>query len=238
MDTYRDFLKQMIDKNGFNYLFTNAFTIYQELLECENINPKYARILLLTLLAKVQEQAKNNIAGIYALSKYMQDELFITQPIADEFAAMYLSLFSEENKAAWKKNAAKGLIEFCDKEWTFSWEGYEVWYADHVHMDCECTTEAILEVSDKKLVKAEMKKLVETNPFVTAQEIFEIYQEELEDILNRDFREYSQGDDYYPPVAEDYDSNYLCVLEDFCAKHGFEIITYEFDGSTSDYEPN
>jgi hypothetical protein len=151
---------------------------------------------------------------------------------------MYQSLFSEENMAEWKKKVAKGLKEFCSKEWSFPWEGFEVWYADHVHMDCYCTAEAILEVNDKKLVKVEMKKLVATNPFVTAQEIFEIYQKELDELLDRDFEEYVQFDDYYPPVTEDYDSNYLSILEDFCAKHGFEIISYEFDGSNSDYERN
>jgi hypothetical protein len=239
MDTYRDFLKCIIDKNGFDYLFTNAFTIYQELLNYEGVNPKYARILLVTLLAKIPEQVKNESLDLNTLSNLMQVELLITKPIADEFAAMYQSLFSNENIAKWKKNVAKGLIEFCRKDWSFPWEGFGVWYADDMHMDCECSTEAILEVVNKKLVKAETQELISANPFVTSQEIYEIYHAKLVEILNRDFEEYTQADDYYPPVTEDYDSNYLDVLENFCARHGFEIVSYEFDGSTSDYyEPN
>jgi hypothetical protein len=83
MDTYRDFLKQMIDKNGFDYLHSNAFNLYNELLGLENVDPRYARVLLLTLLAKVHEQAKRGTADLSTLSKLMQDELFISEHIAN-----------------------------------------------------------------------------------------------------------------------------------------------------------
>jgi len=238
MDTLKDFLKQIIDKNGFEYLNSNAFDIYENLIESETIDHRYARILLLTLLAKVYERANNKDVDISTLSKHIQKELFLKKNIADDFAFLYQTLFRTENISEWDNKYAKGLKEFCAREWSFPWQGFEVWYAGSVHVDCSYTAEVMIRVCDKKLVEEDVKKLVETNPFIAATEIYKKYHDELCKLLDRDFQDYAQADDYYPPVGEDYDSNYECVLEEFCKKHGFEIISYECDGETSDYEPN
>lgn len=76
MDTLKDFLKQTIDKNGFEYLNSNAFDIYENLIESETNQ----------------------------------------------------TLFSVENILEWDNKYARGLKEFCDREWSFPWEGFEVWY--------------------------------------------------------------------------------------------------------------
>ncbi|MDR0286130.1 MAG: hypothetical protein LBI03_00235 [Clostridiales bacterium] len=62
--------------------------------------------------------------------------------------------------------------------------------------------------------------------------------DELCKLLDSDFQDYAQVEDYYPPVGEDYGYNYEYVLEGFCKKRGFEIISYECNGETSDYEQN
>jgi len=42
-------------------------------------------------------------------------------------------------------------------------------------------------------------------------------------------------DDYYPPVAEDFDGK--GEVEDFCEMNGLEIVECSYDGSTGDFEP-
>lgn len=238
LDTLNVFLKQIIDKHGFKYLNSNAFDIYENLIESKTIDHRYARILLLTLLAKVYEQANSEDVDISKLSNYIQKELFLKKSIADEFAHLYLALFKPENILEWDNRHAEGLKEFCDREWSFPWDGLEVWYASNVHVDCRFSAEATIRVCDKRLVEEDMKKAVETNPFIQAAEIYEKYHDELCTLLDNDFEDYAQADDYYPPVGEDYDSNYMDILETFCKEHGFEVISYECDGDTSDYEPN
>ena len=238
MDILKDYLKEIIEKNGFEYLHSNAFDIYENLIESEIIDHRYARILLLTLLAKVYERANNKDADISTLSKHIQKELFLKKSIADDFAFLYQTLFRAENISEWDNKYAMGLKEFCDSEWSFPWVGFEVWYADSGHVDCSCTAEVIIRVCNKKLVEKDMKKLVETNPFIAATEIYKKYHDELCKLLDSDFQDYAQAEDYYPPVGEDYDSNYEYAIEAFCKKYGFEIISYECDGNTSDYELN
>ena len=161
MDTLKDFLKHIIDKNGFEYLNSNTFNVYENLIECETIDHRYARILLLTLLAKVYEWANNKDVDISTLSKHIQQELFLKKNIADDFAFLYQTLFGAENISEWDNKDAKGLKEFCDREWSFPWEGLEVWYAGNVHVDCSCTAEVMIRVCDKKLVEEDMEEALQ-----------------------------------------------------------------------------
>jgi hypothetical protein len=238
MDTLKDFLKQIIDENGFKYLSSNAFKIYKKLIDSGTTDLRRARILLLTLLAGVYKLAKEKNADKDKLSAYIQDELFLRKDIADDFASLYTELFSAENISEWDNKDSAGLKEFCGGEWEFLWEGFAVWYASHVHVDCSANAKALLKVSDRKLVRERLKKLVKTNPFISAEKIFEEYNDELCELLDGDFKFYVEAEDYYPPVAEDYGENYEDVLEKFCKKHGFEIIDCEFEGDTSNFEPN
>ncbi len=128
--------------------------------------------------------------------------------------------------------------DFCKKEWSFPWEGFETWYSGNVHVDCSCTAETIIQVINKSKVYEDTEVFLREHSFATANQIYGEYLNKLCEILDDDFHEYAQCDDYYPPVGEDYAINYSDIVERFCNEHGFEIISCQCDGETSDYEQN
>ena len=72
------------------------------------------------------------------------------------------------------------------------------------------------------------------NPFITSEEILRSIERELIRVLEADLEEYVNADDYYEPWMEDYDCRK--VIEDFCAEKGLELIGYNCEGDTSDWE--
>ena len=134
------------------------------------------------------------------------------------------------------EEAEAGFREFCEGEWAYSWSGESTWYVDNVHVDIEGEGSVEWKVSDKKLLRTHLLDTLSRNPYISADGIFEMISNELDNVLDNEYKEYAEADDYYPPVGEDFEFGY--IVEDFCKKCGLEVISCEFDGSTSDYEPN
>lgn len=107
-----------------------------------------------------------------------------------------------------------------------------------MHLDCTASGSATIRVSDPGKIEADQAKLLEENPFMSAEQIFELYDKQLSEELDSDFDEYCTCDDYYPPVVEDYDENYKHFIQEFCIKYGREMLDYECEGDTSDFIPN
>ena len=87
-----------------------------------------------------------------------------------------------------------------------------------------------------ELLRSHLADILSRNPYISADSIFEILSSELDDVLNKDYKYYAEADDYYPPVGEDFEFDYR--VEEFCKKCGLEVISCEYDGSTSNYEEN
>jgi hypothetical protein len=51
-----------------------------------------------------------------------------------------------------------------------------------------------------------------------------------------DFHDYVTGDDYYPPVMEDYDAEY--ALSKCCKELGLKLVHVSSSGDMSDFEPD
>lgn len=237
MEELKDFLKETIDSEGIDYLQREPFEIYKTVTTQANIDSRYARMLLITLLCNIPDQARGKDADESAISEYLQKESFLKKSIADEFAAMYLSLFSVSNMRGWKEKEALGLREFCNNEWTFKWDGSTEWDAGNVYMDCTCHVEIVITVCDTGKLESKMQKILEKNPFVLAKDIFKEVSKQLSKKIEEDFTYYVEADDYYPPVMEDYSINCEDVVERFCDEFGLEIISFDYDGDNSDYEP-
>lgn len=134
------------------------------------------------------------------------------------------------------EKAEAGFREFCEGVWVYSWSGEGTWYAGNVHVDIEGAGSAEWKVSDTKLLRSHLSSILSRNPYISAKGIFEIISSEMNDVLDDEYKEYAEDDDYYPPVGEDFEFGY--IINDFCKKCGLEVVSYEFDGSTSDYEQN
>jgi len=138
-----------------------------------------------------------------------------------------------ENKG---KEKEAGFLEFCQDEWEYTWEGEATWYSGGVHVDIDGNGTAELRVSDPEKLRAFLGDTLKKNPYLPADDIIELICQELDDELDSDYKYYADAEDYYPPVGEDFE--FEDYLKDFCDKCGLEITSCDFDGSTSDYEPD
>lgn len=227
------FLKQIIDREGINYLSTDSYKVYKEL--SGTVDGCSARLILVTLLAGV---AKCDIHEETALSKYIQKECCLKKSASDRLACLYLSLFSAENCREWNHKIDEGFNNFCKKEWHFDLEAHGVWYTGNVHVDADCYASVDLKVCDSNATRMEVKTLLEQNPFTTEDTLYSYFDEKLDEELSADFEGYVTGEDYYPPVAEDYGINFEYLMLEFCRRYGFELLSYDCGGETSDYIPN
>mgnify|MGYP006906617628 CR=1 FL=1 len=88
------------------------------------------------------------------------------------------------------------------------------------------------------MAKKTITKLLEKNPFTTADKIYDCFSKRMSKALDEDFEEYVTCEDYYPPVMEDYYMNGEEALKECCGKLGLEVVSFDCDGSMSDFEPD
>lgn len=150
-------------------------------------------------------------------------------------ADVFLTLFNEENVTVWSQNKLAGLKQFCRREWLFTWEALNVWPIQNVQVDSTGTATARVRIIDAAKVEEMNRDILKTNPVVSAEQLFEIYQQQLVEEIDLDFDDYCDADDYYPPVAEDYGVHFSDLIECFCEKHGMELIEYDYEGETSNF---
>ncbi len=232
MDKLLDALRQIIDRDGLNCLNTDAYRIYCELLETKAADEKTARLILMTLLAGVQKQKMQDAA---ALSAYIQENCCFSEAVSEELAGFYLSLFSRENRAAWRKNTNKGFREFCARAWHFDLESYETWHSRGGSVDASCRASVDLTVDDAAKLKGKLSQQLKKNPFLSADAIYGWLGRALQEDLDEDFSDYVTVEDYYPPVAEDYGGNFQDLISAFCEEYGLTLLSYDCDGNTSDF---
>ncbi len=74
----------------------------------------------------------------------------------------------------------------------------------------------------------EWKNKVKKNPFTKTEDIRKLYIKDLKEHLDYEFKDYCTCDDYYQPVAEDFELE--AYLKDWCDDNGFKIVSCEGDG--------
>lgn len=129
-----------------------------------------------------------------------------------------------------------GFREFCEVGWTYTWSGKATWYADHVHVDIEGEGTAEWKLAAEELLRKHLGVKLLRNPYMSADSIFKLISDKLDEMLDAEYKEYAEGDGYYPPVGEDFEFDYH--MKKFLEKCGLELTSCDYDGSTSDYEEN
>jgi len=232
-------LKEVIDEKSLVYLRDKPYAVYEDLLK-NHCDPFCARVVLMTMLAGCLDKIQTEEVSGEDLTAYIQKECGFNKKLASTAAEIYSSLFGNEELEEWKGREMQGLRDFCDKEQKMELDAHAVWYAGNVHVDCDFWAKVRLWVRNKKAVEDGVANKLKKNPYMTEEEIRKEYERILQKELEYDLDEYATSDDYYPPVAEDYDDNFeYDVLKPFCEKYGFEVVSWEGEGSGSDsYEPN
>lgn len=78
-----------------------------------------------------------------------------------------------------------------------------------------------IRVIDSETLRVQLDSLLQKNPFISEEKLYSYIRKKLEEELSADFERYVFCDDYYPPVAEDYDENFVELLSEFCMRYGF-----------------
>lgn len=240
MNDVIEYLKDYIWKNGFEKLSESPFAVYEVMVKSgrgkHGIDPRMARLVLITLLSGTHEKAKKG-CSTEGLIEHIQSEHYLNKKISRDLASIYLRLFSDENKKSWDAAKEVGFKEFCESEWIVEWDGRCDWHTKHGG-SYPCSAEASLtfSVSDKKKLHSHLSSELKTNPFLSADDIYGILMRQIEDDLDRDMVEYCDADDYYEPYWEDFVGEGTYESEEKWKAWGLEIV--EFTGSGDiDFEP-
>ena len=232
MSREEELLKQLIEKNGYAYLEENPYQIYEYLMR-HGTDQITARAVLSVLTAEIKEKAEK--MGTTALCSYLEKECSFHKQMAEEMASLFSSLYGSENRNQWKQNELRGFKDFCEKTWSFRWEGEAVWNYGSGSLECYGEGSAELSVEDHDRIKEELSVMLERNPFLTEDDIYQYFLKQFGIHIDEEFEDFCTGDDYYPPSVEDFEFEH-CV-EVFSQKYGFTFDEVEYDGGDRGYEP-
>ena len=228
-------LKEIIDRNGPDYLSEKPYKVYQELLQSKAADRKSASLILYALVNDVQSKVEPGGEPV-TISKIIQRKCSVNTKAADYLSAVFLSLYSEENENSWKEKELEGLSQFLADELEYTWKGYAVWDAGNGTVDCYYHAGITLTpVKDAVVSDKELSQLLKKNPFMTKEAIHQYFEENIRQYLDGEFEEYCTCDDYYQPVVEDFEID--SYVSGWCEKHGFEVVACEGDGEDGGYEP-
>ena len=80
------------------------------------------------------------------------------------------------------------------------------------------------------LLLEELQEILRKNPYTTKEEINEFFTNTLCAHLDCEFEDFCTGDEYYPPVAEDFGTEYY--VKKWAQENGFDVIKCEGEGSS------
>lgn len=227
-------LKEIIDRNGPDYLSEEPYKVYQELLRSETADRKAAGLILYALVNDVQGEAEAGSDPV-SFSKESQRRCSLNKKAADYLSAVFLNLYSKENENSWKEKNLEGLSQFLTEDFICKWKGSSVWDEGNGTVDCYYHAELILSPCDGAVPDRNLSQLLKKNPFMTKEAIHQYYEKNLREYLDTEFDEYCTCDDYYQPVVEDFEID--SYVSEWCGKHGFELVSCDGDGEDGGYEP-
>lgn len=218
-----------INTEGLPYLQNDPFEIYED-LKHSDLDAYSCRTTLMTLLAKTADQAMKKTMDVQTLSSFIQNECGFKEDIASEFAEMYLSLLDKRQLLKWKKREYDGFQKLCEQmEWQMHIDLSAIWMTDHGHMDCSYEADIDVSINDESLLKKKITDLLAGEPFISAKDIQDYLEREVQDEADSDFHHFCNEDDYYEPCVEDYAENLeYDILIPFCREYGLDLI--EIDG--------
>lgn len=237
MDDVIEFLESYIWKNGFEMLSEKPFEVYKSMVgDGHGIDPRKARLVLVTLMSKSHEMARNG-CPYDGLVSHIQREHCLNRKAAKELSSMYFEVFRDENRRLWNDSEEAGFGEFCKGEWTVDWAGNCDWNTKHGG-SYPCSAEASLTfaVHDIAKLRGHLSEELQSNPFLSAEDIYGILARQIGADLDNDMDEYCNADDYYEPYFEEFVGGGTYESEAKWKSWGLRIIAFAGSGNI-DFEP-
>ena len=108
-------LKEIVDKNGPNYLAEEPFQVYTELIRSGNADRKTAAALLHLLASGLLETTDPGYDA-ELLSDSIRKECSLNKRMADRLAIILHTLSSQDNKREWRSKEKEGLTQFLNED--------------------------------------------------------------------------------------------------------------------------
>ena len=229
-------LKDIIDKSGPSYLTDEPYEVFRELIDSGTTDRKTAAGILHLLASGIMSSIDLSYDP-EEISGSIRRECSINKRMADRIALILTTLYSGENRKAWKRKDREGLKQFLKEEFTYLWKGFAVWDEGNGTVDCHYEAEIVLKPTERISEDKELARQLKKNPFITKEAIKDLFAKRLQEHLDNEFEEYCTEDDYYQPVVEDFGINLEYALEKWSKENGFEYVSYEGDGDDGGYEP-
>jgi len=233
MEKAAEKLQEIVSREGWDYLTDFPWEVYRELLKTKAAKKADAAIILMSLVTGVPTAARKE-SDAKKLAVQIERKTGFKTPVAERLADLYELLCSPGNTEALNEKHEAGMRAFLSKDWQFSWDGEENWEFSGGYLPCEYHAEILFRPIEEEIRKTEIQKRLDKNPYLTEEQIDEFFAERLAGILDREFREYVTEDDYYEPVVEDFEAE--TYAKEWAEKNGFEMISFEGDGDTGEYE--
>ena len=224
----------LIDENGPEYPTKHPMELVKRLAEdCGEV--PIVGTLYFVALNGIFTDAMHEYATEEALAEDIQRKCSFNKAFAVELAGICMQVYSKQHLAGLKGKCGSSFEELCGlDEWAFSWNGETEWHSGGGYVTCTGEGTASLKVRGRKKLEAAIAKLMPSYEYASVDQLEESISKELRKQLDDQFEEYCTEDDYYEPVAEDFEFEYY--LTDFCKDMGIEVIDTDYDGEISDYE--
>lgn len=229
-------LKEIVEKNSPNYLADEPYKVYTELTGSGASDEKTAGAILHFLVNGMLKHAVEDCTAD-ELSEKIQKNCGLSKEMADKLTAIFLSLYSLQNREEWKRMDLQGLEQFKKEEFSTSWKGFSVWNYYGGHVSCHYEADITLMPTEEMVVDPELAESLRKNPFMTKEAIKKHYVELIRHYLDYEFEDYCTCDDYYQPTVEDFFFD-RDPARTWCNKNGFELVACEGDGYDNGYEPD
>ena len=167
-------LKEIVDKNGPNYLAEEPFQVYTELIRSGNADRKTAAALLHLLASGLLETTDPGYDA-ELLSESIRRECSINKRMADRLAIILHTLSSQDNKREWRSKEKEGLTQFLNEEFLYDWKGYAVWDAGNGTVDCHYEARIVVKPTKAVSEDKELARLLAKNPFTTKEKIRDLF---------------------------------------------------------------
>lgn len=231
-DKIQAILKKTIADHGPKVMTDEPYSVYAALLSAKACSKKTAALILYLLASGLDFAAL--CPDEEALSAAVRKELALGKKAADSVASIMCSLYSADNEKEWQEKHLEGLSQFLGEQFVCTWSGFATWRFKGVSLDCSYDAEIVLQPTKAVQKDKELAALLAKNPFLAKDAIHDLFANRLQKHLDAEFEDYCTAEDYYEPVLEDFELEY--IVTEWGKENGFDFVECSGNGDTGDYD--
>ncbi len=226
-----DVLNDLINKEGYDYIYDNAWDVYNILLE-KKIDKKMASLLLYALVLGLARENRYDIRGdvwrVLSLNKEMSASI----------CNIFSSLYNNPSLSDIEMKAYQGLEEFCSKEWEMcpSGEGTSEdkygFYTDYA-IRYYLTVKVVDRASVERGIRSKLKK----NPFMQAEDIVSYYESKASAVIAPMVQCCCSipGERLLLSMEEYISRNCVHEMDDYFEYRGLKVLSRDYEYYESDF---